>query len=76
MINGLIGNAETLRSGEFTFPPPTFTPIAVLAKPKKNGLQCTLRVLVRHASTFVVQQQHRGTGEKPRSCRMIHVIQL
>ena len=41
-INELIGNEETLRS-EFVFPPPTSTPVAVLVKPKKNGLQCTFR---------------------------------
>jgi hypothetical protein len=38
-INGLIGNEETLRRSDFTFPPPTSTPIAALGKPEK-GLQC------------------------------------
>ena len=39
-INGLIENEEALKS-EFVFPVATSTPIAALAQPKKNGLQCT-----------------------------------
>ena len=39
-IDGLIGNEETLRRSDFTFPPPTSTPIAALGKPEENGLQC------------------------------------
>src|SRR5271156_4948431 len=40
-INRLIGNEETLRRCEFPFPPPTSKPIAALARPRKNGIQCT-----------------------------------
>jgi hypothetical protein len=41
-IDGLISNNETLRQCEFPFPPPTSKPIAALATPKKNYIQCTL----------------------------------
>ena len=40
-INGLISNKETLRRCEFPFPPATSKPIAALAKPKKDYIQCT-----------------------------------
>jgi hypothetical protein len=40
-INGLIGNEETLRRSEFPLPLATSLPIAALAKPEENRLQCT-----------------------------------
>ena len=40
-IDGLIGNEETLRRGEFPFPPPTSKPITALAEPMKDYIQCT-----------------------------------
>jgi hypothetical protein len=43
-IAGLIGNEETLRRCEFQFPPPTSNPIAALAEPNKNGMQCTFEI--------------------------------
>jgi hypothetical protein len=41
-IDRLIDNNETLRKYEFPFPPPTSKPITALAKPRKNGLKCTI----------------------------------
>lgn len=41
-IDGLIGNEETLRRSEFSFPLATSKPIAALAKPEENRLQCTV----------------------------------
>ena len=39
-IDGLIGNEETLRRSNFTFPPPMSMPITALGKPEENALQC------------------------------------
>jgi hypothetical protein len=41
-IDRLIGDEETLRQSEFTFPPATSQSIAALEKAKKNRLQCTV----------------------------------
>jgi len=41
-INELIGDEETLRRSEITFPLATSAPIVALGKPLENGLQCTL----------------------------------
>jgi hypothetical protein len=43
-VDGLIRNNKALRQCEFPFPPSTSNPIAALAKPKKNGLQCTIQI--------------------------------
>jgi hypothetical protein len=43
-IDGLIGNEETLRRCEFQFPLATSKPIAALAKPRTDGIQCTIAV--------------------------------
>jgi Orsellinic acid/F9775 biosynthesis cluster protein D len=43
-IDGLISNHETLKRCEFPFPPPTSKPIAVLAKPKRDGMRCMVIV--------------------------------
>src|ERR1700726_45477 len=41
-VDGLISNNEALRQCKFPFPPPTSKPIAALAAPKKDFIQCTL----------------------------------
>ena len=43
-INGLIEDNKALRQCEFPFPPPTSKPIVALAKPKRDGVQCTIKV--------------------------------
>ena len=42
-IDGLISNEDALR-GEFQFPQATSKAIAALAKPKRNGIRCTIEV--------------------------------
>jgi hypothetical protein len=44
-IDGLIGNEETLSQCEFPFPLATSKPIAVLAEPKQDYIQCTFEVV-------------------------------
>jgi hypothetical protein len=46
-INGLIGNEETLRRCEFTFPPSTSKPIPALTKPRRDGMQCMFDITNR-----------------------------
>jgi hypothetical protein len=53
-IDELIGNEETLRRCEFQFPTPTSKPIAALAKPRTNGIQCTVQDGGVGARTYVV----------------------
>ena len=43
-IDGLIGDEDELSQREFPFPPPTATPIAALAEPKKDYIQCTFEI--------------------------------
>jgi hypothetical protein len=43
-IDELISNEETLNLSEFQFLPPNSEPIAALAKPEKDSMQCTFDV--------------------------------
>jgi hypothetical protein len=70
-IDGLISNNKTLRQCEFPFPLSTLKPIAALAKPRRDKVQCTIEVnskACRYICCFKqYMQEHSWTEYKWKS---------